>query len=102
MTGPWSTHGIAVASPDAMPCVRCPEEVSADGCPHLPVDVEMAWECGFRGMAGVGTVLAISISKASFPRSRRTIMKFETLMLQSLFSVCLLICVATVGGMLVA
>ncbi len=29
-------------------------------------------------------------------------MKFETLMLQSLFSVCLLICVATVGGMLLA
>jgi hypothetical protein len=27
-------------------------------------------------------------------------MKFETLMLQSLFSVCLLICVATVGSML--
>jgi hypothetical protein len=29
-------------------------------------------------------------------------MKFETVMLQSLFSVCLLICVLTVGGMLVA
>jgi hypothetical protein len=29
-------------------------------------------------------------------------MKFETVMLQSLFSVCLLICVLTVGGMLAA
>ncbi len=29
-------------------------------------------------------------------------MKFETLMLQSLFSMCLLICVATIGGMLLA
>jgi hypothetical protein len=29
-------------------------------------------------------------------------MKFETLMLQSLFTACLLICVMTVGGMLLA
>ena len=29
-------------------------------------------------------------------------MKFETLMLQSLFTVCFLICVLTVGGMLLA
>jgi len=29
-------------------------------------------------------------------------MKFETLMLQSLFTVCLLVCVLTVGGMLLA
>lgn len=29
-------------------------------------------------------------------------MKFETLMLQSLFSACLLICVLAVGGMLIA
>jgi hypothetical protein len=29
-------------------------------------------------------------------------MKFETLMLQSLFTACLLVCVLTVGGMLLA
>lgn len=29
-------------------------------------------------------------------------MKFETLMLQGLFTACLLICVLTVGGMLLA
>jgi len=33
---------------------------------------------------------------------RRAVMKFETLMLQSLFTACLLICVMTVGGMLLA
>jgi hypothetical protein len=29
-------------------------------------------------------------------------MKFETLMLQSLFTACMLVCVLTVGGMLLA
>jgi hypothetical protein len=62
----------------------------------------MAWKCGFPGLGGVGTVLAISLSKASFPHSRRTAMKFETLMLQSLFTACMLVCVLTVGGMLLA
>jgi len=62
----------------------------------------MAWECGFPRRVGVGTVLALSISKASFIDSRRTVMKFETLMLQSLFTACLLVCVLTVGGMLLA
>jgi len=62
----------------------------------------MAWERGFPRHGRVGTVFAISLSKASFPHSRRTVMKFETVMLQSLFSVCLLICVLTVGGMLAA
>jgi hypothetical protein len=64
--------------------------------------MEMAWECGFPWHGRVGMVLATSPSKASCPHARRTVMKFETLMLQSLFSVCLLICVLTVGGMLVA
>lgn len=32
--------------------------------------------------------------------SRRTAMKFETLMLNSLFAACLVICVATLGAML--
>ena len=31
---------------------------------------------------------------------RRTAMKFETLMLNSLFAACLVICVATLGAML--
>jgi hypothetical protein len=43
---------------------------------------------------------AIYISKASFPNSRRTAMKFETLMLKSLFTVCMLVCVLTLGAML--
>jgi hypothetical protein len=34
------------------------------------------------------------------PSSRRTAMKFETLMLNSLFAACLVICVATLGAML--
>jgi hypothetical protein len=33
--------------------------------------------------------------------SRRTIMKFETLMLPSLFAVCSLVCVLTFGAMLI-
>jgi mannose/fructose/N-acetylgalactosamine-specific phosphotransferase system component IID len=43
---------------------------------------------------------AIYTSKASFPNSRRTAMKFETLMLKSLFTACMLVCVLTLGAML--
>jgi hypothetical protein len=38
--------------------------------------------------------------KASLAYERRTAMKFETLMLNSLFAACLVICVATLGAML--
>jgi hypothetical protein len=52
----------------------------------------------------VGTTFAISLSKASFITQRRTAMKLkvETLMLQSLFGACVLICAMTVGSMLLA
>jgi hypothetical protein len=66
--------------------------------------VKTAWECGFPGHEGVGTALAIHTSKASFLTQRRTAMKakIETLMLQSLFGVCVLICAMSIGGMLLA
>lgn len=38
---------------------------------------------------------------AKLIHSRRTAMKFETLMLHSLFVACLLVCVSTLGAMLV-
>ena len=38
---------------------------------------------------------------AKLVHSRRTAMKFETLMLHSLFAACLLVCVSTLGAMLV-
>jgi hypothetical protein len=40
--------------------------------------------------------------KATQSRSRRTIMKFENLMLHSLFAACLLVCVLTLGAMISA
>jgi hypothetical protein len=61
----------------------------------------MAQQCGFPRMNFVGTSFAIYLSKASFPDLRRTTMKFETLMLQGLFAICLLVCVLTFGAMLV-
>jgi len=65
---------------------------------------ETAWECGSREYEGVGTAFAISVPKASFIVQRRAVMKFkiETLMLQSLFGVCVLICAMSIGGMLLA
>jgi hypothetical protein len=58
----------------------------------------------FARRSGVGTVFAISISKASFFTRWRAAMKFqyETLLLRSLFGVCVLICAMTVGSMLLA
>jgi hypothetical protein len=42
-----------------------------------------------------------SLTLESFiPQPRRTIMKFETLMLQTLFSACLLVCLLAMGAML--
>ena len=38
---------------------------------------------------------------AKLIHSRRTAMKFETLMLHSLFAACLVICVSTLGAMLI-
>jgi hypothetical protein len=58
----------------------------------------MRFSGGWSGWHGVCHITLESFD----PHSRRTVMKFETVMLQSLFSVCLLICVLTVGGMLVA
>jgi len=66
----------------------------------------MAQECGLREIRGNGTDLAIYPvrlpSEDFLPRSRRTAMKFETLMLHSLFAACLLVCVLTFGAMLVS
>lgn len=45
---------------------------------------------------------AIYTSKASFPYPRRIAMKFESLMLKSLFTACMLVCVLTMGAMLTA
>jgi hypothetical protein len=62
----------------------------------------MAWQCGSPSYEAIGTALAIQLSKASFHHSRRTAMKFESLMLHSLFGACLLICVLVLGAMLTA
>jgi hypothetical protein len=80
--------------------VRTPLRLSADRLPSQSAKKEMAWQCGFPGSVAVGTTLAIPFLKASFTHSRRTAMKFESLMLQSLFGACLLICVLVVGAML--
>ena len=41
------------------------------------------------------------ISLAKLIHSRRIVMKFETLVLHSLFAACLFVCVSTLGAMLV-
>jgi hypothetical protein len=61
----------------------------------------MASNSRLRGIRRVGTTLAIYSVKATFLISRRTVMKFETLMLPSLFAVCSLVCVLTFGAMLI-
>ena len=63
-----------------------------------------AWECALPGQARVGTALAISPLKASQLTQWRTAMsrKVETLMLQSLFGSCVLICAISLAGMLLA
>jgi hypothetical protein len=61
----------------------------------------MALPCGFQGFFAVGTRLAISPTKASLTCLRRTAMKFETLMLNSFFAACIVLCVSTLGAMLV-
>jgi hypothetical protein len=60
----------------------------------------MAWECGFPAFRVVGMLLANNYSKASFPHARRTAMKYETLMLQTIFSACMLVCLLVMGAML--
>ncbi|TCV97092.1 hypothetical protein EC912_10187 [Luteibacter rhizovicinus] len=60
----------------------------------------MAKECGLAKIWTVGTALAIYLSKTSSNHSRRTTMKFETLMLQSFFAAGLLVCFLTLGAML--
>src|SRR5690348_14668202 len=56
--------------------VRAASDVRAE-CPRTDVrswmhDTGMAWGCGFPRPARVGTVLAISISKASFPAPKES------------------------------
>lgn len=41
-----------------------------------------------------------SLTRKPITRARRNAMKFETLMLNSLFVACLVICVSTLGAML--
>jgi hypothetical protein len=60
----------------------------------------MAQPRGLRGIAALGTRLAISTSKASITHARRDTMKFENLMLQGFFAAGLLVCVLVLGGML--
>jgi hypothetical protein len=61
---------------------------------------EMAQPCGFLAFLNLGTPFAISILKAQ-THSRRTIMKFENLLLRSLFTACSLACLLTLASMLV-
>jgi hypothetical protein len=63
-------------------------------------DQPLAQECGVPGISSFGTTLATPWLKASIPKPRRTTMKFETLMLHSLFAACLLVCVLVLGAML--
>ena len=60
----------------------------------------MASKCGFPHTHAFGTQLAISTANPSLVRLENA-MKFETLMLHSLFASCLAICVATMAAMLV-
>jgi len=59
----------------------------------------MAWKRDFPGIRIFGTGFARFLSQDSFPHSRRTDMKFETVMLNSLFATCLVICLSTLGAM---
>jgi hypothetical protein len=63
--------------------------------------MKMALECAFQGFCLVGTGFAAYPLKASFTHPRRTTMKFETLMLNSFFAACVVICVSTLSAMLV-
>jgi hypothetical protein len=60
----------------------------------------MVQEYAVAGISSFGTTLASSCLKASIPMPRRTTMKFETLMLHSLFAACVLVCLLALGAML--
>jgi len=47
-----------------------------------------------------GTHFAIYLSNASLNQPEEPAMKFETLMLKSLFVACMIICLTTLGAML--
>jgi hypothetical protein len=74
--------------------------LSADNAAPFYHRMQMALECGFQGFNAVGTGLAIYPVKASFTHQRRTTMKFETLMLNSFFAACVVLCVSTLSAML--
>jgi hypothetical protein len=74
--------------------------LSADNAALFCHLLEMALECAFQGFCAVGTGFAIYPMKASFTHPRRITMKFETLMLNSFFAACVVICVSTLSAML--
>jgi hypothetical protein len=82
-----------------MPLSALGNAVSADTMRRLRANAKTAWEWALAAMVPVGTGLAISPVNTSphFPRS--TAMKFETVMLNSLFCACLVICISTIGSM---
>jgi hypothetical protein len=74
--------------------------LSADNAALFHHAMQRALQCGFQGFNAVGTGLAIYPVKASFTHLRRTAMKFETLMLNSFFAACVVLCVSTLSAML--
>lgn len=76
-------------------------QLSADKSPHFNDLLKMALLCGFRGIGATGISLALPKSRKPHQPTQRTIaMKFETLMLNSLFVVCAAICVSVLTAML--
>jgi hypothetical protein len=75
-------------------------QLSADRAIQSHRFAQMAPLCGFRDIDAVGIGFAIPNSKSSLIRSRRTAMKFETLMLNSFFAACVTLCVSTLVAML--
>ena len=100
--GPGNRHGDAgIAARLAALCPMSAGEVSADGYSFSAMG-ENSVAARFSRRIGVGTTFAISSLKASFLIRWRAAMNLnrETMLLQSLFGACVLICTMTLGSML--
>ncbi|MFC5440285.1 MULTISPECIES: hypothetical protein [Rhodanobacter] len=100
--GPGNRHGDAgIAARLAALCPMSAGEVSADGYSFSTMG-ENSVAARFSRRIGVGTTFAISSLKASFLIRWRAAMNLnrETMLLQSLFGACVLICTMTLGSML--
>jgi hypothetical protein len=82
-----------------MPLSALGNAVSADTRRWRHVAAQTAVEWAWAALAPVGTGLAIFPVNTSPHLPRSTAMKFETVMVNSLFCACLVICISTLGSM---